>query len=79
TRAQEIAEHQSQHASDSPIQCPKCTHLFKIHFDPAKLAQAQEIAQARAQAIEASQEKIKTLQSEYVQAQNYLAALENAA
>lgn len=78
-RAQAIAEHQANHASDAPLQCPKCSHNFRINFDPVKLQQAQDIVNLKDQEIEKTKITIAQLEGEYFTVQQYLSDVETAA
>lgn len=77
-RAQGIVEHQKSHASDAPIECPKCTHRFTLSFDPVKLEQAQQIAAQRQAHAHALQEQINELDTQRVEMQAYFQNLRDA-
>lgn len=74
-RLQGIVDHQKSHASDAPLQCPKCSHHFSITFDPNKLAQAQELVQSKKAQIEESQNKLTELEGLSYEIQMYLSAV----
>lgn len=78
-RAQGIVDHQKSHASDAPIDCPKCSHRFVISFDPQKLEQAQSIVATRKSQADSLQEQIQELETKRMEMQAYFQHLREAA
>lgn len=70
-RSQATADHQKSHASDAPLQCPKCSHHFSITFDPAKLAQAQQAVAQKQSEIETQRAHLQSLQAKSAEMQAY--------
>ena len=83
-RAQQIIDHQRQHKDDEEVKCPRCSHGFKLSFDPLVLedaVKAQALYKTQVESLQeqlAKKQELRTKMSDYFTTYKHVVSTLNA-